>query len=188
MSKLADILEQEMQAEVDSLLDKADSTAAALIAEARKKAEARLAAHRRRTEADFKTGLRRAESAAELAVATARTRAREEMIALVREKALRALEQACTGADYGAILQGLAEEALHALGTAKVAELHREDAPRLKDWAGRKGLELRDAPDLRFGVRLTGRDGGRSVENTLYQRLDRSWPALASEAAKILWQ
>ena len=62
-----------------------------------------------------------------------------------------------------------------------------DDKARIKDWAAGRGLELRTDPKLRLGVRIVSRGGKRSVENSLPERLDRAWNALASDVAEQLW-
>jgi vacuolar-type H+-ATPase subunit E/Vma4 len=188
MSKLADILQQEVLAEVNAIMTEADSQAGRIIDEAKQKASARLAARRRRVDAEARTAARRAQSAAELTAATARMQAKDQMIQRVRKKALTALEETAGKPNYGRILQALAEEALKAVDTAEAVVVNPKDQERLRAWVKTKGLELRVDPELHLGVRIETRGGKRSVVNSLPERFRRSWNMLSSGAAKILWE
>jgi V/A-type H+-transporting ATPase subunit E len=187
MSKLGDILQQEVVGEIDAILAEAASQAAKLVREADEKASARLESYRKTLNAEARAAARRAESAAQLTVSAARMAAKGRIMDSVRERALKALEETADRPDYGEILQALAEEALEAVEAAAVVVVHPDDEERLDRWAARKGLELRTDPGLRLGVRIVNRGGKRSVENSLPDRLNRAWSALASGVAQRLW-
>jgi V/A-type H+-transporting ATPase subunit E len=188
MSKLADILQQEVLAEIDAILAEADSQAGRLIDEAKQKASARMAARRKRAESEARRSVQRTQSAAEFTVATARMQAKDRMIEQVRNKALAAIEETAGKPSYAQILQALAEEALKAVETAEAVIVNPRDQENLRDWAKAKGLELRVDPGLRLGVRMETRGGKRSVLNSLPERFQRSWDLLTSGVAKILWE
>ena len=188
MSKLGDILQDEVREEIAGILSDADTRVEMLIQEARKKASARLAAHQRRSEAETRAAHRRAQSAAELTVSTARMQARGRVMALVRKKALEAFDDLPGKPDYPEVLQALAEEAMKTVEGPKAVIVHPSDKPLLSGWATQKGLDLRTDPGIRLGVRIVSADGKRSVENCLPGRLERAWDTLASGVEKILWE
>ena len=188
MSKLGDILQDEARAEIAGILSDADSRAETLIQEARDKASARLAAQQKRTEAQARAASRRAESAAELTVSTARIQARGRVMALVREKALNALDDLTGKPEYSKVLQALAEEAMKAVEEPKTVVVHPSEQAVVSDWALHKKLDLRTDGALRLGVRIVSADGKRSVQNSLPGRLERAWDTLASAVEKILWE
>ncbi len=105
MSKLGDILQEKVLAEITEILAEAETTSKQIVQQAESNASARLAAHRKKTEAEVHTAVRRAQSAAELAIATARTRARGQVMEQVRQKALNTLEEIPSKPDYGKILE-----------------------------------------------------------------------------------
>jgi len=186
MAKLDDILQQEARTEINQILDESDTEAAKLMREAEDEAAARLALQRKRIEAAARTARHRAEGAAELAVSTARVQAKGEIIAQVRKKVLRAIEDLAGQPGYGRILKALADEASRAVDDAEILFVNPNDAAILHDWAMQQGVEIRTDPDLRFGVRLVS-SSKRSVENSLTERLDRSWDMLSARVAQILW-
>lgn len=188
MAGLADILQQEALEEINTILIEADSRAGRIVDEAGQEASARLAAHRRRAEAEARTAARRARSEADLTVSTARMAAKNQMIELVRKKVWSALEEIAGRPDYRQILQALAGEAVTAVDTAEAVVVNPEDRQHLSDWVRARGLELRDDPGLRLGVRIETRDGRHRVVNSLPERFQRSWNRLSSGAAKILWK
>ncbi len=188
MSKLEEILREEVLAEINKILAEAGATAEMLVQKAEKEASDRLSAHRKRTEVELRAAIRRAASAAELTVSTARVQARGEVIALVREKALAALEEIAGKPDYGKVLEALAEEAMKAIEAAETAIVHPSDQLKLGGWAKQKGLKLGTDLELRLGVRIVAHGGQRSVENCLPGRLKRAWETLASGISQRLWE
>lgn len=188
MSTLNDVLEQEALAEIKQILDDSDSRAAALIQEAETKASTRLAIQRKRIESEVRAAKNRAESAAEFTVAAARIQAKGEAIALVRKKALRAFEDLAATPGYEKILTALADEAIGALDAAEAITVNPNDAGFVYGWATQKRIEIRTDPELRLGVRLVSSSSKRSVQNSLGERLDRSWDTLSARVAQILWE
>jgi V/A-type H+-transporting ATPase subunit E len=188
MSKLDEILKEEALADINRILDESDSRAATLIQEAETEAAARLAVQRKKIESATRNAKHRAEGAAELAVSTARIQAKGEMIALVRKKALSAIEELAGKPDYSKILTALADEAIQTVDAAESLVVNPNDSGILNDWAMQKRIEIRTDPALRFGVRLVSSSSKRSVENSLPERLDRSWDMLSARVGQILWQ
>ena len=93
MSKLEEILQQEAEAEINSILAEADSRAREIVSQAESRAAARLAAHRQRIEAKDRAASQQARSASELSVSSARIQAKGEVMDLLRQKVLLALEK-----------------------------------------------------------------------------------------------
>ena len=187
MSKLREILQEEVLSEVNQILAEANSKAEKLIVEARSKASERVEAYRKKAETELHNATRRAKSSGELSVSIARIRAKEDVITLVREKVLAALGEIPAKQNYGKILEALAEEAFQAVGTAEAAVVHPGDKDQLDAWAKQKGIELRTDPGLHLGVRITAAGGRYSVENSLPERLQRGWETLASGMSRQLW-
>ncbi len=188
MSKLGEILQQETVAEIDGILAEADSKAERLIREAEKRASDRMATYEKKAKAKLRTAVSLAESTAELNLSTARIQAKSQVIATVQKKVIDALEKIARGPDFGRILEALAEEAVKALEAPEALIVHPDDKTKLDPWAKRKGIELRTDPGIRLGVRMVGCGGQRSVENSLPERLQRAWDALASGVVQRLWE
>jgi len=187
MSKLETILQEEALKEINAILAEAEERAKQIIAEAEKKAEKIKAAALRKLEAEKKAALARAESAAELKVATARMKAKGEVIERVKELALARIEALPKDPSYPEILKKLAEEALKAVAEPEKVAANPEDLVHLEDWARERGLALEPSPEVRLGVRVYQKGGGTYVENTLPGRLERAWEELAAKVAKVLW-
>jgi V/A-type H+-transporting ATPase subunit E len=188
MSKLGDILQEEALGEINAVLAEAESQAARLVRDAEKEASARLKSYQRKLQVEALAATRRARSAAELNVSTARMEAKGRVIESVRKSALKALGEVANRHNYSDVLQKLAEEALKAVELGKAVVVHPDDEEKIHDWAAKKGLEIRTDPGLRVGVRIIDGSGKRSVENSLPERLERAWNALASDVAKQLWE
>ena len=187
MSKLGDILQEEASGEINKILAEADSKAATLIAGAKSKASERVEACRKKVEAEHRGATRRAESAAELILSTARTQAKGEAIALVKNKVLTGLGEIAGKPNYGKILEALADEAAQAVEAPEAVVVHPNDKVKLRTWAIQKGLELRTDPGVQLGVRIVVQGGQRSMENSLPERLKRAWERVASGVAQRLW-
>jgi V/A-type H+-transporting ATPase subunit E len=187
MSKLGEILQEEVLGEIRAILAEAESNAARVVREAEQKASARIKSHQKKMEAEARAATWRARSNAELAVSTARMQAKYQVIDSVRKKALMSLDEAASRENYRDILEALAEEALKAVEGGEVVVVHPDDEAKIHNWAAQKGLELSTDPGLRMGVRIVNRNSKRTVENSLPARLERAWNALASDIAKQLW-
>jgi V/A-type H+-transporting ATPase subunit E len=188
MSKLNDILREEALADINQIRDESDSRAGNLIQEAEKTASMRLAVHRRRIESEIRAAKNRAQGAAELAIATARIQAKGKIIAVVRKKALGAIEELAGTSGYRKILLALADEAIQAVDAPEAVVVNLNDKGIISDWALQKRIEVRTDAELRFGVRLVSHSSKHSVENSLLERLDRSWDMLSGRVAQILWK
>jgi len=186
MPQLEETLHKEAEAEMESLLAAADVRVKQILGAAAEKAKALVAEHQQRLAAAARAAGRQAQSAAALTVAVARTRAKGEVMARVRQKVLDALEEIPAQAQYGALLQALAAEAMKAAAEPQNLVVPPDDGEKLVDWAQDHGLDLETDPHLRLGVRLIC-GGGRQVENTLPERLQRAWDTLAPEVARLLW-
>jgi V/A-type H+-transporting ATPase subunit E len=188
MSKLGDILQEEALAEISEILAEAESKAEMLVRDAERRASDRVATYRKKAEAELRIAIHRAESAADLTISTARMQAKGQVIALVLNKALAALEEIADKPKYTEMLEALAEEAMKAVEAPETLVVHPNDYAKLSDWAKHRGLDVRGDPGLHLGVRVVARGGQRSVENSLPERLQRAWEALASGVARHLWE
>jgi len=187
MSKLETILQEEVLAEIQQLMAKAEEEAAAIVAEAKEKAEALVTAQKRRLDGRKQAELHRARSAAELAVTTARVEAKGEVIAAVFRAVQERLATLPEKPEYPTLLERLAEEAVAQVGAAEAIVLHPDDVPRLKGWAEGKGLAVRADDAVRLGVVAVARGGKTRVANTLPDRLERAWEVLSTKVSQVLW-
>lgn len=187
MSKLETLLQEEALREINAILAEAEERAKAILAEAEAKAAQIKSAAERKLEAEKKAALARAESAAELKVATARMKARGEMIERVKQMAAERLKGLSADPRYPEILTRLAEEAIAAVAEPGKLAVAPEDMPHLETWARERNLELVPEPEVRLGVRVYSKSGGTYVENTLPGRLERAWEELAARVAQVLW-
>lgn len=187
MSKLEDILKQEVASEIAAITAEAEAKARAIVEAAQARAEALKASRLKALEAERQAALRRAESAAELVVNQARIRSRGQIVDQVRAGARQALAALSSQPGYPALLTKLAEEALKGVDKPEVLVVNPADAPHLEGWAKSKGLEVKTDPSVRAGVRLTSAGGKSYVENTLAERLERGWEVLSAKAVKAIW-
>lgn len=187
MSKLEDILQNEVAAEIGAIAAEAEAKAQAILGEAAQKAEALKASKERQLEAEHTAALRRAESAAELLINQARIAAKGRVVERVKVDVLQALQNLATQPAFGDTLKKLAEEALAEVGQAEAVVLNPAHTALLADWAKAKGLELKADPTIRDGVRLVAQGGRAYVQNALSERLERAWDALSAKAAKAIW-
>ncbi|MCS7058437.1 MAG: V-type ATP synthase subunit E [Meiothermus sp.] len=187
MSKLEDILQSEVAAEIAAIEAEAEAKVKEILEAARVQAEALKASRQRALEAEHAAALRRAESAAELLVNQARIAARGKVVEEVRLQVLRALEALSAQPQFGETLKRLAEEALQSVGQAEALVVHPDHAALLSEWARGKGLALSTDAALKDGVRLVMSGGRAFVQNSLSERLERAWDGLSARAAAVLW-
>lgn len=187
MSKLAELLQAEVDAEIEGIAAAGDSQAAKIISEAKSHTEEQITAHKKKLESEARAATQRAQSAADLTLSSARTQARGEVLDLLWQKVYLALEEISSQANFGAILQALAAEAMQVAEKAATAVVNPDDQDKLKNWARQQGLELQTDPNLHLGVRIVGQRGN-ATENTLPERLRRAWGTLGPEVTKILWE
>lgn len=187
MAKLEEILQVEVDAEINAILAEADIKAAKIVSEAESLAAARVAAHQKKIDAEERAAIQQAQSAADLSLSNARIQAKGEVMDLLRQKVGLALEETSSQPGYREVLLALAEEAAGVAEAAQAVVVHPDDQEKLREWAQKRGLELRTDPGLRLGVRIVSLSGTR-VENTLPERLHRAWNRLVPKAAKLLWE
>ncbi|MDT7920671.1 MAG: V-type ATP synthase subunit E [Meiothermus sp.] len=187
MSKLEDILQNEVAAEIGAIAAEAEARAKAIVDAAMAKAEALKANKQRQLEADHAAALRRAESAAELLLSQARITARGQAMERVRAEVGDSLQKLTQKPEFATILHQLADEALSNIGQAESVVVNPAHASLLNEWAQSKGLQLKTDPSIRDGVRLVAVGGRAFVQNTLSERLERAWDALSAKAAKAIW-
>lgn len=187
MSKLEDILQNEVSAEISAIAAEAEAKAKALIEAAQAKAEALKAAKQRQLEAEHTAALRRAESAVELLLSQARITARGQVVERVRAEVIQSLQKLASQPEFAAILLKLADEALQNIGEAEAVLVNPAHASMLSGWAQNKGLQLKTDETICDGVRLVAKGGRAFVQNALTERLERAWDALSAKAAKAIW-
>ena len=183
MSKLEDILQQEISTEIAAIHGEGEAKAKAVIDAAMEKAEALKAAKGRLLEAENAAALRRAESAAELLVNQARIAARGRAVDQVKV----GVQQALVGSLNADVLTKLANEALKGLDKAETVVVNPAQASMIEAWAKTNGLKLETNPSISQGVRLIAEGGKSFVQNALGERLERSWDGLSAKAAKAIW-
>lgn len=187
MSKLEDILQQEVTSEVSAVVAAAEAKVKAIVDAATERAEALKAGRTRQLEAEHAAAIRRAESAAELMLNQARIGARGQAVDQVKGGVLQALQGLTSQASFGEVLKKLANEALTGLGKAEAVAVNPSHASLLETWAKEKGLKLISDPTITNGVRLIAEGGKSQIQNALTERLERAWDALSAKAAKAIW-
>jgi V/A-type H+-transporting ATPase subunit E len=187
MSKLKNILQEEVLTEINQVLEDAQSQSEKIVNEARSQAASRLGAQRKQYEAAERAAIQRARSAGNLTISIARLQAKGEKIEQARKGAMAAIEEASSKPGYADVLLALAEEAAGAIEAPAALVVHPADKEKILGWAARKGIELRTDPGLKLGVRILNRHG-KTVENTLPERLNRAWDTVVSDVAKLLWK
>lgn len=187
MSKLEDILQNEVAAEIGATAAEAEAKAKTTVEAAMANAEAIKANKQRLLEAERTAALRRAESAAELLLSQARITARGQVMDQVKAEAIQSLQKLTAQPEFGAILQKLADEALQSIGKAESVLVNPAHASLLSGWAQSKGLQLKTDETIRDGVRLVAEGGRAFVQNALTERLERAWDALSAKAAGAIW-
>jgi V/A-type H+-transporting ATPase subunit E len=187
MSKLEDILQNEVAAEISAIAAEAEAKVQSILGEAAQKAEALKANKQRQLEAEHAAALRRAESAAELLLSQARIKARGEVMDRVRAEVSQSLQKLSAQPEFASVLQKLAEEALQGIGKAEAVLVNPAHASLLSGWAQSKGLQLKTDETIRDGVRLVAEGGRAFVQNALTERLERAWDALSAKAARAIW-
>ena len=183
MSKLEDILQNEITTEIAAIQGAGEAKAKSIIDAAMEKAEALKASKARLLEAENAAALRRAESAAELMVNQARIAARGKAVDQVKA----GVQQALSGKLTAEVLTKLANEALKGLDKAETVVVNPAQASMLEAWAKTNGLKLETNPAVKEGVRLVAEGGKSFVQNALGERLERSWDSLSAKAAKAIW-
>ncbi len=187
MSKLEDILQNEVAAEIGAMAAEAEAKAKAIVEAAMANAEALKAAKQRQLEAERTAALRRAESAAELLLSQARISARGQVMDQVKAEVSQSLQKLAAQPEFASILQKLAEEALQGIGKAEAVLVNPAHASLMSGWAQSKGLQLKTDETIRDGVRLVAEGGRAFVQNALSERLERAWDALSAKAARAIW-
>jgi V/A-type H+-transporting ATPase subunit E len=187
MSKLEDILQQEVGLEIAALKAEAEARAKSILDQATARAEALKAARQKALEAEHAAAVRRAESAGELVLNQARISARGQAVDQVKAEVLKALQNLAAQPTFGDTLRKLADEALKGVGKAEAVVVNPAHAGLLEAWAKEKGLKLQTDPKVNYGVKLVAEGGRAQVQNTLTDRLERAWDSLSAKAAKAIW-
>lgn len=187
MSKLEDILQNEITTEIAAIQGAGEAKAKGIVDAATEKAEALRAAKARQLEAENAAALRRAESAAELMVNQARIAARGRAVDQVKAGVRQALTAQTNQPDFAEVLKKLAEEALRGVDKAEKVVVNPSHLALLEVWAKAKGLKLKSSPAVQQGVRVVAEGGKSFVQNALGERLERAWDGLSAKAAKAIW-
>ena len=187
MSKLEEMLQAEVAAEVEEILAEAEAKAAQIISETESRAAVRVAEYRKMLDARIRAATQQARSASELTVANAQTMAKGEVMDMLQKRVLQALETASSRPNYKEVLTALAQMALEVVESPVAVVAHPQNEVRLRGWAEQHNLEFRTDPDLHLGVRIIGKNG-TMVENTLLERLQRAWGTLAPQVTRMLWE
>ncbi|MDX2007640.1 MAG: V-type ATP synthase subunit E [Meiothermus sp.] len=187
MSKLEDILQNEITTEIAAIQGAGEAKAKAIVAAAMEKAEALKASKSRQLEAENAAALRRAESAAELLLNQARIAARGRAVDQVKSGVQKELTSLVGQASFGDVLKRLADEAIKSVGKAESVVVNPAHLSLLEGWAKAQGLRLESSPAVQNGVRVVAEGSKSFVQNALGERLERSWDALSARAAKAIW-
>jgi V/A-type H+/Na+-transporting ATPase subunit E len=187
MSKLEEILQAEVDAEVQEILSDAETRAAQIISEAESRSQVRVTEYRKMLDSRKRAAAQQASSASELTVSNAQTLAKGEVMDLLRQKVLAALEETSSRPNYSKVLESLAQMAVEVVESPVAIVVHPKNQDKLGDWAEQHGLELKTDPELRLGVRIISKNG-TMVENTLLERLERAWGSLAPQVTRMLWE
>ncbi|GAA5534677.1 V-type ATP synthase subunit E [Deinococcus aluminii] len=185
---LGDILEHETRDEITRIRAGAQERAAAILAAARERASALLESQKRSLDAELQAGLTRARSAADLEMNAQRLAAADQTQTRAFQEAEAQLRAAPASPQYPQILARLIQEAQAALPSAEVVEVHPDEVTAAQAALAHLGLhlEVRPNPAVETGVRLVGRGGKTSVQNTLLGRLQSGREALTAEVARLL--
>lgn len=189
-SELISILERESAAEVARILAEAKSRAEQIEREAETAVREYTDSQRQRLEAERKAALAKAQSGAQVQAAALVLRAKDEAMAEVFLRAEQVLLRVPQDrARSAAVLRGLLREAAANLSGRLVVEVHPDDREAAAHAVRDLGLdaEIRTTEDVRGGVRVSTPDRRFTVENTLYSRIERVRPMLATDVAQLLW-
>ncbi|WP_019585474.1 V-type ATP synthase subunit E [Deinococcus apachensis] len=185
---LGDILENETRDEIARIRAQAQERSAAILAAARERATALLDSQKRSLDAELQAGLTRARSAADLEANAQRLGAADQVQARAFQQAEAELRGAPASPQYPQILARLIQEASAALPNAEVVEVHPNEVTAAQMALAQLGVQaqVRPNPAIETGVRLVGRGGKTSVQNTLLGRLQSGRDSLTAEVARLL--
>ena len=189
-SELITILERESAAEVARILAEASSRAEQIEREAEAAVREYTDSQRQRLETERKAALAKAQSGAQVQAAALVLRAKDEAMADVFLRAEQVLLRVPQDrARSAAVLRGLLREAAANLSGRLMVEVHPDDREAAAHAVRDLGLdaEIRTTEDVRGGVRVSTPDRRFTVENTLFSRIERVRPMLATDVAQLLW-
>lgn len=189
-SELITILERESAAEVARILAEASSRAEQIEREAGAAVREYTDSQRQRLESERKAALAKAQSGAQVQAAALVLRAKDEAMADVFLRAEQVLLRVPQDrARSAAVLRGLLREAAANLSGRLMVEVHPDDREAAAHAVRDLGLdaEIRTTEDVRGGVRVSTPDRRFTVENTLFSRIERVRPMLATDVAQLLW-
>jgi V/A-type H+/Na+-transporting ATPase subunit E len=188
MAELATLLESEAQAEVESILATARSTADSIVQTATEQAKSLLEGRKRVLENELLVAQVRAKSAADLESAALRLSGNHEATSSAFSQAESELKNFATSSEYKNVLEKLIKEVQGAMGEISKLEVHPNDLATASEVAKNLGLNVPVSanPDIQTGVRAFATTGSTSVTNTLLGRLARAKESLLGDVARVL--
>ena len=168
MADLATLLESEAQAEVESILATARSTADSIVQTATEQAKSILDGRKRTLENELLVAQVRAKSAADLESAALRLSGNHEATSNAFSQAEKELKNFATSGEYKSVLEKLLKEVQAAMGEISKLEVHPNDVASASEVAKNLGLNVpvNASPDIETGVRAFAVKGSTSVTNT----------------------
>lgn len=178
------LLENEAQQEIERIRAEARAQADKIVSDARERAENLLASRQRALETQHQAGLVRARSAADLEMNAARLTASEAGVTQVYRMVDDYLGNITSAPEYGNILSRLIQQGLEAVPDAEAIELNPAEAQQARHLVS--GVEIRENPAIKGGVRVVARGGKSGVTNTLAGRLERVRAEMAPQISRML--
>ncbi|ADV68389.1 V-type ATP synthase subunit E [Deinococcus maricopensis] len=178
------LLENEARAEIERVRAEGRERAQAILREAQERAQALVESRTRALETQRQAELTRARSAADLELAAARLNANESGLAQAFDIAQQELRNVTQVPEYREILARLISEARQAIPDAEALEVNPAEAHIAREVA--PGIDVRENPAIRGGVRVVGRGGKSGISNTLEGRLERVRAALSPQIARMM--
>ena len=178
------LLENEAHSEIERIRAEARGRAEKIVADARERAQSLLDSRQRALDTQRQAGLVRARSAADLELNASRLAASEAGVNQVYQMVDEYLAGITSAPEYGNILTRLIQEGLQAVPDAEAIELNPAEAPIARHLV--TGVEVRENPAIKGGVRVVARGGKSGINNTLSGRLERVKADLAPQINRLL--
>ena len=185
---LADILESEIQGEISSIAQQANTRAAEIVARAQEQAQTLIDSRTRLLANEKAAGLTRAKSAADLDSNAQRLSASDSLQTRAFQEAESQLRVIPQHPEYPQIVVRLLQEAHTALPTAEAIETSSSELEAVRQAAQQLGIhtEVRANDSVVTGVRLVGAGGKTSIQNTLLGRLQAGRETLSAQVSRLL--
>ena len=178
------LLENEAQSEIERIRAEARGRAEKIVADARERAQSLLDSRQRALETQHQAGLVRARSAADLELNASRLTASESGVTQVYQMVEDYLGNVTTAPEYGNILSRLIQEGLQAVPDAEAIEVNPAEMNVARHLVS--GVDVRENPSVKGGVRVVARGGKSGVTNTLSGRLERVKAEMAPQISRML--